>query len=90
MNKFDKIFPNENRGVKVNKNYIKIILIYFHFIVNLIVILIYMSHNQGQVTGVLYYFLFSKDELKEINIDNNEKNYNQMIQIKNVIKKKIE
>ena len=90
MNKFDKIFPNKNRGVKVNKNYIKIILIYFHFIVNLIVTLIYMSHNQGQVTGFLYYFLFSKDELKEINIDNNEKNYNQMIQIKNVIKKKIE
>ncbi len=74
MNEFDNIFPNENRGIIVNKNNIKIILIYFLFIVNFIVILIYMFHNQVQVTGLLYYLLVSKDELKELNIDNNEKN----------------
>ena len=91
---FDNIFPNENRGVKVNKNYIRVyskIDIFSFYCKSYCYFNLYaLYHNQGQVTGLLYYFLVSKDEPKEINIDNNEKNYNQMIQIKNVNKKKID
>ena len=91
---FDNIFPNENRGQKVNKNYIRVYSdtdIFSFYCKSYCYFNLYaLYQNQGQVTGLLYYFLVSKDEPKEMNIDNNEENYNQMIQIQNVNKKKID
>ena len=94
-NTFHDLYPDENKGKKVNKNYIKVysdldlfsffceIYCYFNIYV--------LPRNEGQVNSFFYYFLVSKEEEKNLEIEPLEKNFqNLIIKIKNVNKKKID
>jgi len=91
---FHNLYPDENSGRKVNKNYVKVysdLDLFSFFCENYCYFNLYILPSiKRQVGKLFYYFLVSKDEEKNLEIQSFDKSFQTLIKIKNINKKKID